>query len=1371
MKKSLTMVGVFLLWTSFLNAVVYFDGEDGTTNGWNIREGSDEHAALDNIYDAVIGSRVIRLANGGIYELGGTGGAGSWNNHEDRILSWRMNYTGRYTIYVSVNTTNGHRWLFFNDLNVFVGHHGTGILGGLGDRQQSHNGEWHTITVDLDRHLKDTEPNNEIIQVNGMRFGGQGGMIDNVMLYTPTRTTYEDGHHGTDAWQIVDNDPIGASISVIHDDEVVHLRGRVDEPDVVPPLDYAYDDDVIDLNGSGEDNAYQIGAISGDNAWHNTTQTTLQWKMRNNNHFRMTVYVDTEKGERRLIYTPDMRDQGLLADGLEIHHGLGRSRNGNGVPYGLGTDNRWMTYTRDLLDDLHDYDPDNKLLAVNGIMIQGNTLIDDIQLLSAVAENYTYPTMATYSDGEDGTLEGWHMRDNTAIDGRIANVFDADINSHTIEFRGGHSYSLGANSGDDAWNNQRNKMIAWRMRSSNNCQIIVHVNTTEGLRHIFYTTVSYNRGLYHGFTGGIHHGIGGNADGRWRTITRDLERDLHDADPTNQLLSVNGITINGGDGMRLDDLVLYTPKEHLYEDGEQANDWQVIDNDPEGATVRVVADNDQQGRHLQGNVIQLQGAGFANAYRLNGMNNANQKILQWRFRNFGPAPETLGDDPDERGTIRDPNAFAFRVQVETEEGDRVLLYTLGSSDQGLIEGGTTIHHALGDDRTRGSNWAGDAPLRMNELGLWQGITRDLEKDLQDFEPENSLVRVRSFEVRGSGLVDDIKMFDNAIVYDPVVADPFTLYEDAEDGNTEGWSIFANDPAGASIRNVEDIQKGGHVIQLQGSGRSNGYMLGSRGGEGAWRDTDKHIVRWSMNYAEDFTIYISTETSNGRRYFTYTPREDNLGVSGTYVRLGLGESADNGMWQTFTRDLNADLHLFESDNNVISINAFMIRGSGRVDDIQTLSRMDVPVPDTVRPTIVLQGDATVTLHIGEAYVDAGAVATDNVDGDISDQLVVLNEVNSEEEGTYTVTYNVQDGAGNSALEVVRHVVVRQEDDHDEFDQTTYEDAEDGTTNGWSIFANDPAGATISNVEDAQRGGRVIQLQGSGRSNGYILGSRRGEGAWGDRDKHIVRWSMNYAEAFTVYISTETSNGRRYFTYTPREDNLGVSGSYIRLGLGESADNGEWQTFTRDLNADLHLFEPDNNLISINAFMIRGSGRVDDIQTLSSMDVPVVNTLVYENAEDENINGWSVFSNSSGEAVIRNIWDESLESRVIALEGIGKGDGYMLGSRRGENAWNDQTHNALRWRMNYHEPFTIYVSLETTNGRRYLTYSERDEDRGLHGSYISIGLGSTRMNGEWQEVTRNLSEDLAHFEPGNEILSMNAFMVRGSGRFDDIVAFTE
>jgi len=81
-------------------------------------------------------------------------------------------------------------------------------------------------------------------------------------------------------------------------------------------------------------------------------------------------------------------------------------------------------------------------------------------------------------------------------------------------------------------------------------------------------------------------------------------------------------------------------------------------------------------------------------------------------------------------------------------------------------------------------------------------------------------------------------------------------------------------------------------------------------------------------------------------------------------------------------------------------------------------------DLVPPEITIEGENPVTVECGDAYADAGATALDNVDGDITDQIVTVNNVpDPTAVGDYTVTYNVCDAATNCAPEATRvvHVV--------------------------------------------------------------------------------------------------------------------------------------------------------------------------------------------------------------------------------------------------------------------------------------------------------------------------------------------------------------
>lgn len=85
--------------------------------------------------------------------------------------------------------------------------------------------------------------------------------------------------------------------------------------------------------------------------------------------------------------------------------------------------------------------------------------------------------------------------------------------------------------------------------------------------------------------------------------------------------------------------------------------------------------------------------------------------------------------------------------------------------------------------------------------------------------------------------------------------------------------------------------------------------------------------------------------------------------------------------------------------------------------------NVVVADTTPPLITLLGQATVTQELGVAYVDAGATASDLIDGDLTANIVVGGDtVNTDTAGTYFITYNVSDSAGNAAAPLTRSVEV-------------------------------------------------------------------------------------------------------------------------------------------------------------------------------------------------------------------------------------------------------------------------------------------------------------------------------------------------------------
>ena len=127
---------------------------------------------------------------------------------------------------------------------------------------------------------------------------------------------------------------------------------------------------------------------------------------------------------------------------------------------------------------------------------------------------------------------------------------------------------------------------------------------------------------------------------------------------------------------------------------------------------------------------------------------------------------------------------------------------------------------------------------------------------------------------------------------------------------------------------------------------------------------------------------------------------------------------------------------------------------------TLESDDIDILlDIIPPSISLIGSDIISL-VGTSYVDAGATALDNVDGDISDNIVATTNVDINSVGSYFVRYNVSDGNGNTAAEVIRNVTITDVD----VDDDGITDSNDNCVNEANSDQLDTDGDTIGNVCD-------------------------------------------------------------------------------------------------------------------------------------------------------------------------------------------------------------------------------------------------------------------------------------------------------------------
>jgi len=128
----------------------------------------------------------------------------------------------------------------------------------------------------------------------------------------------------------------------------------------------------------------------------------------------------------------------------------------------------------------------------------------------------------------------------------------------------------------------------------------------------------------------------------------------------------------------------------------------------------------------------------------------------------------------------------------------------------------------------------------------------------------------------------------------------------------------------------------------------------------------------------------------------------------------------------------------------------------------------------------------------------------------------------------------------------------------------------------------------------RASNVINFTGDGTNNSYRL--RNADGTdWNDTDFKVFEWSMKFSEPFIIYVAVQTKDGLRYLSYTPVTLNSLGTGTFIHHGIGTQVQDGNWHTLIRDLAYDLKEAQPTNELQAVLGFVIRGSGRVDEIKT--------------------------------------------------------------------------------------------------------------------------------------------------------------------------------
>ena len=281
----------------------------------------------------------------------------------------------------------------------------------------------------------------------------------------------------------------------------------------------------------------------------------------------------------------------------------------------------------------------------------------------------------------------------------------------------------------------------------------------------------------------------------------------------------------------------------------------------------------------------------------------------------------------------------------------------------------------------------------------------------------------------------------------------TTYENASDKKTDGWHILKQFSKGV-VKNIYDKKKRSRVIKLEGNATRTVYMLRPKK-KIFKRKKEENILEWEMKYNEDFVIIIGVNTIKGERFIIYTS-----GDKSSYLQYGLGVDSRFGQWKKYRRDLQKDLERYDRYNEFLTINSFVIKGSGLVDNIKMVKLKEaLPKSSTVSkssstmsklssqknsivskkllnksikedkyiesnqnstpPVIHIIGKNPMILKKGEAYIEAGATAK-NRDGSLV-RVTISDDIDILKEGEYSVIYMATNNAGHSVIDRRRVIV--------------------------------------------------------------------------------------------------------------------------------------------------------------------------------------------------------------------------------------------------------------------------------------------------------------------------------------------------------------
>ena len=228
-----------------------------------------------------------------------------------------------------------------------------------------------------------------------------------------------------------------------------------------------------------------------------------------------------------------------------------------------------------------------------------------------------------------------------------------------------------------------------------------------------------------------------------------------------------------------------------------------------------------------------------------------------------------------------------------------------------------------------------------------------------------------------------------------------------DGPTSDFQEF-------SLSNDKNAAIGFRVNDLGGLYRNSKLNAALRNGQKTFRTAGILYYgsgNWKINPRDFFDFDIDTVMPR----LHITGANPKTVIKGTAYTDASATATDNRVFVSVSTSGTVD-------NNTLGTYKIRYVATDRALLTDTAYRfVTVANSDVTKPVITLKGKNPDTLVINTSYTDAGAIAIDDVEEDISSKIIRTGSIDSSVIGSYTLTYTVSDLSGNTASKT-RTVIV-------------------------------------------------------------------------------------------------------------------------------------------------------------------------------------------------------------------------------------------------------------------------------------------------------------------------------------------------------------